>query len=353
MAQKTMKAVVFDGPHKVSVQDRPVPKLQHGGDIIVKVQAAALCGSELHTFRGHAESDTGFIMGHEFTGVVVEVGSDVKTVKEGDKIVSPFTTTCGKCFYCENGYSSRCVDCLLFGCPKLDGAQAEYVRVPHADGTVVKAPPEIQDQSLVLMADIFPTGYFGAKNAFSRLTPSEIANGTVVVVGCGPVGLCAIIAALEYKPKHLFAVDSVDSRLEEARKLGAEPLNFVKDKEGMFEKVKSVTEGRGADAVIEVVGLSPALRTAFDLVRPWGVISSIGVHNAEIPFSGNDGYNKNVRLQMGRCSVRSLFPESLALLAKSQDKLSFMFDKIMPLSEAVEGYDLFDKMKVQKVIFKP
>lgn len=160
--------------------------------------------------------------------------------------------------------------------------QAEYVRVPNADGTVVKAPPEIDDQSLVLMADIFPTGYFGAKNAFTRLSANEIANGTVVVIGCGPVGLCAIIAALEYKPKHLFAVDSVDSRLEEARKLGAEPLNFVKDKEGMFEKVKSVTEGRGADAVIEVVGLSPALRTAFDLLRPWGVISSIGVHNAEV-----------------------------------------------------------------------
>ncbi|KAH8782885.1 alcohol dehydrogenase GroES-like domain-containing protein [Diaporthe sp. PMI_573] len=353
MAEKTMKAVIFDGPHKVSVQDRPVPKLQHGGDIIVKVQAAALCGSELHTFRGHAKSDTGFIMGHEFTGVVVELGSDVKTVKEGDKIVSPFTTTCGKCFYCQNGYASRCVESLLFGCPKLDGAQAEYVRVPNADATVVKAPPEINDQSLVLMADIFPTGYFGAKNAFSRLSAGEIANGTVVVVGCGPVGLCAIIAALEYKPKHLFAVDSVDSRLEEARKLGAEPLNFAKDKEGMFEKVKSVTEGRGADAVIEVVGLSPALRTAFDLLRPWGVISSIGVHNAEIPWSGTEGYNKNVRLQMGRCPVRSLFPEALALLAKSQDKLSFMFDKIMPLSEAVEGYDLFDNMKVQKVIFKP
>lgn len=348
-----MKAVVFDGPHKVSIQDRPVPKLQHGGDIIVKVQAAALCGSELHTFRGHAKSETGFIMGHEFTGVVVEAGSDVKTVKEGDKIVSPFTTTCGKCFYCENDYSSRCVESLLFGCPKLDGAQAEYVRVPNADGTVVKAPPEIDDQSLVLMADIFPTGYFGAKNAFTRLSAGEIANGTVVVVGCGPVGLCAIVAALEYKPKHLFAVDSVDSRLEQARKLGAEPLNFVKDKEGMFEKVKSVTEGRGADAVIEVVGLPPALRTAFDLLRPWGVISSIGVHNAEIPWSGTEGYNKNGRLQMGRCPVRSLFPEALALLAKKQDKLSFMFDKIMPLSEAVEGYDIFDKMKVQKVIFKP
>lgn len=146
----------------------------------------------------------------------------------------------------------------------------------------MKAPPEISDQHLVLMADIFPTGYYGAKNAFTRLNPQEIANGAVVVVGCGPVGICAIIAALEYKPKYLFAVDSVATRLEQARKLGAEPLNFAQDKEGMVERIRSVTGGRGADAVIEVVGLSPALRTAFDLIRPWGVISSIGVHNAEV-----------------------------------------------------------------------
>lgn len=170
-----------------------------------------------------------------------------------------------------------------------DGGQAEYVRVPNADGTVMKAPPEVSDQHLVLMADIFPTGYYGAKNAFTRLSPDEIANGAVVVVGCGPVGICAIIAALEYKPKYLFAVDSVESRLEQARKLGAEPLNFAQDKEGMFERVKSVTGGRGADAVIEVVGLSPALRTAFDLIRPWGVISSIGVHNAEVSAQASYG----------------------------------------------------------------
>ncbi|ROW12346.1 hypothetical protein VMCG_00260 [Cytospora schulzeri] len=329
-----MKAVVFDGPHMVSIQDRPVPKLQNSTDIIVKVHATALCGSELHVFRGLEPSSTGFIMGHEFTGTVVEAGGEVKTVKPGDKIVSPFTITCGQCYYCKSGYSSRCVESLCFGSPKLDGGQAEYVRIPHADGTVLKAPTEVDDQCLVLMADIFPTGYFGAKNAFTSLSPTERAEATVVV------------------PKHLFAVDSVDSRLEEARKLGAEPLNFVKDKEGMFQRVKAVTEGRGADAVIEVVGLSPALRTAFDLIRPWGVISSIGVHNAEIPWTGEEAYNKNIRLQMGRCPVRSLFPEALVLLAKSQDKLSFMFDKIMPLEDAVEGYELFDKMKVQKVIFK-
>ncbi len=187
-----------------------------------------------------------------------------------------------QCFYCQNGHSSRCVHSLLFGSAALDGGQAEYVRIPLADGTVIKAPPGIDERALILMADIFPTGFFGARNAFRMLDPRERVDACVVVVGCGPVGLCALLSVLDYKPKHVFAVDSIESRLELAKKLGAEPLNFAKDKDAMFARVKEVTDGRGADAVIEVVGLSPALRTAFDLVRPWGVISSIGVHNAEV-----------------------------------------------------------------------
>lgn len=189
------------------------------------------------------------------------------------------------CFYCKNGYSSRCEKSLLFGSAGLDGAQAEYVRVPYADGTVVKAPPGIDDKALVLMADIFPTGFFGASNAFRNLTPEQISNSTAVVIGCGPVGLCAIIAAASFGPKHIFAVDSVDSRLELAKRLGAEPLNFMADKDGMEKRIKDATGGRGADVVIEVVGLTPALRTGFDLLRPWGTISSIGVHNAEVLLS--------------------------------------------------------------------
>lgn len=156
------------------------------------------------------------------------------------------------------------------------------MRVPLADGTVMKAPRQIKDRALVLMADIFPTGFFGATNAFKLLTPEQIASSTAVVIGCGPVGLCAVIAAMNFKPQHLFAVDSVDSRLALAEGLGAEPLNFVKNKEGMENRIKEVTDGRGADIVIEVVGLSPALKTAFDLIRPWGIISSIGVHNGEV-----------------------------------------------------------------------
>ncbi|KAF9775959.1 hypothetical protein IL306_005905 [Fusarium sp. DS 682] len=229
-------------------------------------------------------------MGHEFTGTVVALGSDVKSVEIGDKVVSPFTASCGQCYYCKNGGSARCINSQALGSPSLDGAQAEYVRVPFADGTVIRAPEGIHDQALILMADIFPTGYFGVKSGVEMMPKLNLNESTIVVIGCGPVGLCAVVAAAALKPKHLFAVDSVQSRLDQAAELGAEPLNFLKDRNGMIGHVKSVTDGRGADIVVEVVGLSPALRTAFDLVRSFGAISSIGVHNAEIPWSGSDAY---------------------------------------------------------------
>ncbi|KAF4996694.1 hypothetical protein FGRMN_4352 [Fusarium graminum] len=301
---QTMKAVVFDGPYKISVQERPVPQIQNPEDVIVKVNMTALCGSELHLFRGVEPTEPDFIMGHEFTGTIVSLGSAVKSVKVGDKVVCPFTASCQP-----------------LGSPKLDGAQAEYVRIPFADGTIIKAPEGFHDQALILMADIFPTGYFGVQSGVEMMPKLALQDATIVVVGCGPVGLCATVAAAALKPKHLFAVDSVQSRLDQAAKIGAEPLNFMEDRDGMIERVKAVTDGRGADIVVEVVGLSPALRTAFDLVRSFGAISSIGVHNAEIPWSGTDAYK-------------------------------FLFENILPLSDAVKGYELFNQSKVQKVIFQ-
>ncbi|EEY20079.1 S-(hydroxymethyl)glutathione dehydrogenase [Verticillium alfalfae VaMs.102] len=296
-----MKCVVFDGPKQISVQNRPVPTVRDAKDVIVKVRYTALCGSELHVFRGHQPSAPGFIMGHEFSGTVHEVGSDVKNLKVGDKIVSPFTVSCGECFYCSRGFSSRCKECLLFGCPLLDGAQAEYVRVPWADSTVVKAPPGIDELKLCLMADIFPTGFFAAENALASQSFAEEA--VVVLIGCGPVGLCALIAALEYKPKALLAVDGVPSRLDKAKELGAEPWNYLTQAEELEARVKELTEGRGADVVIEVVGHSSALDTGFKLLRPW------------------------------------------------EQFQAFMTDTIMPLSDAVKGYEIFDSMKSLKVIF--
>ncbi|KAL6713387.1 hypothetical protein ACLMJK_008852 [Lecanora helva] len=241
MANNTMKAVIFHKPYEVGIEERQIPKIKEPTDIIVKVIYTALCGSELHVYRGH-----------EFTGVVEEVGSGVKSFKKGDQIVSPFTISCGECFYCERGFSSRCSKGALFGTAALDGAQAELVsvRVPLADATVMKAPEGIADTALVLMADIFPTGYFAAHNAFKDMKKEEITEATVVVIGCGPVGLCAVINAEEYKPKHLLAVDSIQARMDQAKSLGAEPWNFQADREGLDERVKELTDGRGADVVI-------------------------------------------------------------------------------------------------------
>ena len=244
-------------------------------------------------------------MGHEFTGEVVETGPQVRNFKKGDLVISPFTTNCGDCFYCIRKCSSRCAKGKLYGSVLLDGGQAEYVRVPTADSTLVAAPEAVDEKKLVLMADILPTGFFAAKNAFKEMDEATIQDSTVVLFGCGPVGICALISALEYKPKHLLVVDSVPSRLELAKSLGGEAWNFQTNADGLKNRVKEITDGRGADVAIEVVGHSDALRMAFDTIRPWGRISSVGVHNGEIPWTGNEAYGKNLQLQMGRCPVRS------------------------------------------------
>ncbi|GES64768.1 zinc-containing alcohol dehydrogenase [Aspergillus terreus] len=348
-----MQAVVFKGPLQVALEERPIPQIQDPTDVLVKVRYTALCGSELHVFRGHQPSGTGFVMGHEFTGEIVETGADVKKFAKGDRVVSPFTLSCGECFYCRRKCSSRCANGKLYGTVILDGGQAEYVRVPHADSTLVAAPAAVDEKKLVLMADIFPTGFFAARNGFKEMDAATIQESTVVLFGCGPVGICALVSALEYKPKHLIAVDSVPSRLELAKSLGAEPWNFQTDADGLRKRVMDLTEGRGADVAIEVVGNSDALRMAFDIMRPWGRISSVGVHNAEIPIGGNEAYGKNLQLQMGRCPVRSIFEDALDLLVKKQDTLDFMVQDIRPLSQAVQAYDDFNQMKSQKIIFEP
>lgn len=347
-----MQAVVFKGPLQVALEQRPRPQIQAPTDVILKVRYTALCGSELHVFRGHQPSGTGFIMGHEFTGEVVETGANIKSFKPGDLVVSPFTVSCGSCFYCESGFSSRCANGQLYGSAILDGGQAEYVRIPLADSTLFPAPAEIDEKKLVLMADIFPTGYFAASNGFRSLEPKAIENSTVLLFGCGPVGICALVSALEYRPKHLIAIDSVPSRLQLAESLGAEAWNFAENEAGLRERVKSITEGRGADVVIEVVGHSSALRMGFELLRPWGVLSSVGVHNGEIPWTGNEAYGKNLRIQMGRCPVRSIFGEAMKLLVKKQDSMNFMAEDIRPLSQAVQAYDDFNQMKSQKIVFE-
>lgn len=312
-----MKAAVLVGPGKIEVQDKPIPKAS-AKSAVVKVLETCLCGSDLHYYRGHIDVGTGFTMGHEFTGIISEVGPEVKDFKVGDKVVSPFTICCMQCYYCKVGLTCRCDQSRVFGSPALEGAQAEYVDVPLADTTLFVAPPDVEDETLILMADIFPTGYYAASNAMKNLNDAEKEDLTVVVIGAGPVGLCAVTSAKHFKPKRLFVVDSVQERLERAHTMhGATPLNLKDDPKA---EILKATNGRGADVVLEIVGQADALRLAFDCVRAGGFIHSVGMHHAPLPIGGYEAYGKNVRMQFGRCPVRHLFREvsPFLFLVKSQ-----------------------------------
>jgi threonine dehydrogenase-like Zn-dependent dehydrogenase len=254
-----------------------------------------------------------------------------------------------KCYYCLRGLTSRCEDSFLFGSTQLDGGQAEYIRIPVADNTLFPQPTDLPESSVVLLADIFPTGLLAAKNAYGRMRPEELKDSVSVVIGCGPVGLCAIIAATKWVDK-IYAIDSVPERLEEARALGAIPLNL---NDNPKKTILEATNGRGAEFVLEIVGQTPALALAYNLIRPFGVISSVGAHNGEIPFTAKDGYAKNVTMHFGRCPARGLYEESLALMRSKKDMFKGFSHHIMPLEKAGEAYSLFNQRKLQKVIFKP
>lgn len=304
-----------------------------------------------HFYRGHMKVRTDFICGHEFVGTVEQVGSDVKNFKPGQTVVVPFFSACGLCYFCKQGQSSRCLEGQSFGIPTNDrfvnGGQAEYVRIPNADGTLVLAPETIPREMLVLMADIFPTGYFAARRFLGDLPPEKAKKAVNVVIGCGPVGCCAISSA-KYLTRgaKVFAIDMVADRLKEAEKLGAIPLNLGDGTEKITKAIHDATEGRGADVVMEVVGNADALKLALEVLRPFGHISSVGVHTGEFNFKPADVYAKNATVAFGRCPARSLFEESLAALEVVQDQIKFLAGLTMKLEDAVEAYEIFDSKKV-------
>lgn len=248
----------------------------------------------------------------------------------------------GDCFYCKRQRTSRCEVSKLLGCKILDGAQAEYIRIPLGETTLFHAPSEVPREVLILMADIFPTGFFVSHNAWQMMNEAEREDATAVVIGCGPVGLCAVTAATHFF-KNVYAVDSVPERLAAAKKHGArESWSFQDLSVDINARVKELTNGRGADVILEVVGHLPALEMGVQLVRPWGVISSCGIHTHDVTLKGLDLYDKNIRFQFGRCPVRALFDEALKLLAQHGDLFKDFVENVVPLSEAEKWYKLFD-----------
>jgi threonine dehydrogenase-like Zn-dependent dehydrogenase len=285
-------------------------------------------------------------------GEIVETGSGVETFERGDRVMCPFTTSCGECFYCRIGLTCRCVRGQLFGWIQdgkgLHGGQADFVRVPLADSTLMRVPEGVSDEEALFLCDIFPTGYFCSEMA--GIEPS----GVYAVLGCGPVGLMAVVGAKERGAKHLYSIDSVPYRLGLAAALGATPIDLSKS--DPVEVIGKATDGRGADAVLEAVGTEEAARLAFDLVRPGGIISTVGVHSKQsCSFSLGEGYDKNVTLRIGRCPARHYMERLIPLVQSKTYDITSIISHRMPLSKGAHAYRIFDEKadRASKILLEP
>lgn len=334
-----MHALTFHDTENLRYESVPDPGLESSGDAIVKVNLAAICGSDLHVYHGREKGlEAGTVMGHEFVGEIVELGKEVQKLRKGDFVFCPFTTNCGACFYCQKNLPCRCTSGQLFGWRQngvgLHGGQAEYVRVPLAESTLLKIPAPILPEEALLMGDVLSTGYFCADMA--EIKPDSV----YAVIGCGPVGLMAIIGARELGAEKVFAIDAVPERLVLAEKFGAFAVDYKKD--DASELIREATEGRGADGVLEVVGSPAAAKLALQLVRPGGIVSVVGVHNEEhFAFSPNDAYDKNLTYKVGRCPARYYMEKLIPLVQKKIYDLTAIFSHRLPLAEGVRGYKIF------------
>ena len=340
-----MKGIVFHDVEQVRLAtDLPEPEIESASnDVIVKIHRAGICGSDLHPFHGKEAIKPGTILGHEFVGEIVDVGSQVDSFRTGDVVLSPFTTSCGDCYFCRHQLSSRCENWKLFGYldpddthnPRcLQGAQTEYIRVTQADSTLLKLPESISLDQGILLGDNFTTGFYCASRA-------EIVDGGIyVVIGCGAVGLSAIAAAKFLGAKQVVAVDFVPFRRQKAEQLGATAAT-PDQAESIIADLAATTGQIGADAVMEAVGHPSAQELAFRLVRPGGIISSVGVHTAaNFSFSPEDSYNKNITYKSGRCPVRSLLPDLLSLIDSDRLQIpdEIMISHEVPLSEGCQAF---------------
>lgn len=354
-----MQALTFRGVRTVRHESVPEPEIEAPGDVIVRVRWAGLCGSDLHVWHGREQGiDPGTVMGHELVGTVVETGSEVTGFDVGDRVVSPFTTSCGSCAPCHENLTARCLRGQLYGWVEggagLEGAQAEFVRVPWADGTLVKIPHGLSPDLALLAADVLPTGAFGAALAGLEEVEEEAREPVdFVVLGCGAVGLSAILAARrQERVGRIWALDQVPDRLDLAEHLGATPC-LANDR--TVTAIRRATDGRGAAHVLDAVGRPRAARMAWELLRPGGTLGIVGVHTEpHLPFSPVELYDKNVTLRTGRCSARSRLPETLDLLSRGELDATPLLTHRVPLEDGPAVYEAFAERRegIVKAVFR-
>jgi alcohol dehydrogenase len=332
-----MKAVVYGGPGVKAWQEVPDPRITDPRDAVIQVDAVTICGTDLHILGGDVpEVAPGRILGHEAVGTVLEVGSGVTALAKGDKVLASCISACGVCAYCRKGSYGQCRGGggWILG-HLVDGVQAQYARLPFAELSTYQLPPGIPDEAAVLLADILPTSYeVGVLNG--QVRPAD----TVVVVGAGPIGLAAIVAAKLYSPSHIVAVDKAESRLQAAKVFGADMV--VRPDDDPLALVGSVTDGLGADVVLEAVGFPETFELCARLVRPGGRVANIGVHGKPATLHLEDLWIRNVTITTGLVDTYST-PTLLKMLAAGQLDVGQMVTHRFGLDEFMEAYDVFSR----------
>ncbi|MEZ4895680.1 MAG: alcohol dehydrogenase catalytic domain-containing protein [Saprospiraceae bacterium] len=347
-----MKALTLHAPQKIHFESVPDPEILAPTDVIVQVSEAAICGSDLHVYFGReAGLDAGTVMGHEFTGFVVAAGHSVRTLRTGMRVISPFTTSCGQCYYCRIGLTARCTQGQLFGWVAqgkgLQGGQSELVRVPLAETTLVPVPESLGSQTSLLLGDILATGYHGA------LPLNGAAIRRVGVIGFGPVGMMAWQVLLRMGFDQVVVFEPDFSRRNYAREMGAE-VRDPQDTESLTVWLDQMPGG-GLDGVVEAVGGAGPQQLAFRVVRAGGLISSVGVHTQpHFSFSPAAAYDKNITYRSGRCSARHYIPDLLQWLDRGWDVIS-PFTDTFDLREGAAAYERFANRTpgCMKVLLKP
>jgi threonine dehydrogenase-like Zn-dependent dehydrogenase len=391
-----MKALCWNGKHQVAVQEVPDPKIEHPRDAIIRITSTAICGSDLHLYDGLVQTmKKGDVLGHEPMGEVIEVGPEVGNLKVGDRVVVPFTISCGDCLFCKQTLYSLCdnsnpnaeitekiygsAPAGLFGFSHMyggyAGGQAQYLRVPFADVGPIKIPEGLPDEQVLFLSDIFPTGYMAAENC--NIQPGDI----VAIWGAGPVGQFAIRSAFLLGAGRVIVIDNIPERLEMAREAGAEIINFQNDEEdNLFDQLKSMTDGHGPHSCIDAVGMEAhgtdpgmiydwikmglrlatdrpnVVRQAIQACRKGGTVSIPGVYAGffdKMPFGA--AFNKGLTFKMGQTHVQRYTQPLLDLISNGKIDPSFIITHQLPLESAPEAYETFKQKEdgCIKVVLKP
>ena len=336
-----MKAVVYKGKGKIALENRPVPKIQDDRDAIIKVTLTTICSSDIHIKHGAVpRAVPGTILGHEFVGRVVETGSAVKKINPGDRVSVNVETFCGECFFCKRGFVNNCTDPdggWALGC-RIDGGQAEYVRIPFADNGLTVIPDHVSDEQALFNGDILSTGYWAAK--IGEINPAD----TVAVIGAGPAGLCTMMCARLYTPARIIAIDTDEYRLNLSKEKGLADITLIPGRDDPEKVIKELTDGRGADTVFEVAGGTDTFQTAWKIARPNAVVVVVAMYEEAQELPLPDMYGKNLVFKTGGVDG-SYCREIMDLTACGKLDAGFLITHRCALNDIMNAYDIFENKK--------